>query len=84
MLPKQATGYVRSRKKLKKRRFGAKQSVDNATYNRTLNRLSALDSLPKGVNENDKITGSEARKVKRALRRQKNSRTRYSVPRARS
>jgi hypothetical protein len=68
---------VYSRPKKQKRRFKANQSVDNSTYNRTLNRLDALDKIPKGLAD-DKITGADARRVKRALRKQRDKKLKYT------
>ena len=72
-----STAYKRPKKP--KRRFKANQSVDNATYTRTLNRLDALDKIPAGFEKKDKITGADARKVKRLLRRQRESKIRYTA-----
>ena len=59
----------------KKNRYGTNQSVDNGTYNRTLNRIDALDRIPPDLEKNSKITGSDARRVKRLLRQQRGGAT---------
>ena len=65
-----------------KPRFKAKELTDSGTRDRTIsrfNRLKAMGVKVRGVSQASLDTGAGARRVKRALRKAREGRTKYSI-----
>jgi hypothetical protein len=74
--------YTRPAKK-PKRRYGVKELTDSGVRDRTIsrfNRLKAMGVTVPGVSQKDLDTGAGARRVKRALRYQRNKKKSLSIP----